>query len=131
MKQRKYILSGGILALIAVILGALASHALKSRLDTDGLSSFRTAVRFQFYHALALLALAAVLDFLKSNYHKWILYAMLSGTILFSFSIYGLILLPLAGIKAHWLGPVTPLGGFLLIAAWTMVVTAALRKKEA
>ncbi|MEM7368368.1 MAG: DUF423 domain-containing protein [Bacteroidota bacterium] len=108
-------LSGSLLGLIAVIAGALGAHGLKGQLSPDSMGSFETAVRFQMYHALLLLIVGY---FLEKKPHKLgtrSFWAILVGTILFSGSIYLLVLTPLS------LGLVTPLGGSILIFGWALM----------
>lgn len=104
---------------IAVALGALGAHALKVRLSPEALSSFETAVRYQFWHSLALLALAALQD--KLTGVRAIFYLWSLGILLFSGSIYALVLAPLASANLSFLGPVTPLGGLALITGWVVL----------
>jgi uncharacterized membrane protein YgdD (TMEM256/DUF423 family) len=108
----------------AVVLGAFAAHGLKGRLEAGLLSAFGTGVEYQFYHALALLGAALLLHAQPQSAYWWQaaggLFAL--GILLFSGSLYGLALL---GWK--WLGPVTPLGGLCLIAAWLCLLIGALR----
>lgn len=103
-------LSGG----LAVCLGAFAAHGLKSRLSVELLSAFKTGVDYQFYHTLALIAVALLLQQITAStpllVSAWLLVA---GMVLFSGSLY---LMALGGPK--WLGPITPLGGLCFIAAW-------------
>ena len=85
--EKKLLMTGGILMLIAVILGAMAAHTLENYLDVDQMNSFQTGIRYQVYHGLTLLIISQV-NLLTSGSKKvlWILF--LTGTILFSFSIY-------------------------------------------
>jgi uncharacterized membrane protein YgdD (TMEM256/DUF423 family) len=107
----------------AVALGAFGAHGLKARLAADLLATFETAVRYQMYHALALLVVA--LAFARwpgsglLNAAGWL---FLAGTLLFSGSLY---LLSLTGLR--WLGAVTPLGGVAFIAGWVCLALAAWR----
>ncbi len=121
MIQQKMFTTGAVLMVIAVILGALAAHALEKQLTVDSLESFKTGVRYQVYHALALILIAHT-TFIPDSAHKIVFYLFLSGTLLFSFSIYALVCGPLAGLNLRFLGPVTPVGGLLLIAGWVYVV---------
>jgi len=115
--EKKLLVTGSLLVLIGVILGAMAAHALENYLSVDQLNSFETGVRYQIYHGLALLVFSQVsLLPLKSKNVVWILF--LGGTVLFSFSIYGLTISTLIDINTRFLGPITPLGGFLLISGW-------------
>jgi uncharacterized membrane protein YgdD (TMEM256/DUF423 family) len=124
---KKMVITGSILAAIAVILGAMAAHALKSQLEPSTLESFKTAVKFQMYHALAMLAMAGTLKFLRDSMINWIFNFMLTGTVIFSGSIYLLTTGPLMGISFSFLGPFTPLGGMLLITSWILMAVAAIR----
>lgn len=110
--------------LIAVIAGAFGSHALKSRLDTGELATFDVAVRYQMYHALALMAVAWVMSIRPTRTASAAAICMLVGIVLFSGSIYGLSL-----FKWRWLGPVTPIGGVSLIAGWVLLAIAGLQAR--
>lgn len=126
--ERKLILLGSFLALVAVVLGALAAHALKEVLTVDQLSSFNTAVRYQMYHALALIAIAPT-KYLTEAVKKVTFYMMGVGVLLFSGSIYILVTGPIIEVDLKFLGPVTPLGGLLLIITWFYIIMSVLRYK--
>jgi uncharacterized membrane protein YgdD (TMEM256/DUF423 family) len=119
--------AGAILLLTGVILGAFAAHALEKVLDADGMDSMDTAVRYQIYHGLALLVLVVLP--LKYKFKRLIFLGWTLGTILFSVSIYLLILLPQMGFEVNFLGPVTPVGGSLLILSWAYLVYHSFTKK--
>ena len=105
------------LAVIAVSLGALSSHSLKEILISEKLLSFETGIRYQIYHAISILVLA--LNYKEFNHKlKRSLNMMTIGIILFSFSIYLLSLQEILNINLTFLGPITPLGGALMIAGW-------------
>lgn len=114
--------SGASLALLAVALGAFGAHALRERLDARDLEIFETAVRYQMYHALALLGVAWLATRLTDPLTGWAGWLMIAGTVVFSGSLY---LLVLTGPR--WLGAITPIGGVMLIAGWLLVVVALLR----
>ena len=104
----------------AVALGALGAHALKEILTKNQLHSFETGVRYQFFHALAILFLA--LNTEKFNHQlKRSLYLMSAGICCFSCSIYLLSLQHSLGFSLSFLGPITPIGGLLLTSAWIML----------
>lgn len=107
------------LGMTSVIAGAFGAHALKDRLDAAGLATFETAARYQMYHALALLGVCRLLPDRPSRYMRAAGVCMIVGVILFSGSLYLLCFL-----KWRWLGPVTPLGGTFLIAAWLLLIIA-------
>ncbi len=116
MKTKGIVISAALLGLIAVVLGALGAHALKEVLDNNSLNSFKTGVRYQAWHALALLVLPSLPLTVK---HKGIIALLwLLGTVLFSGSIYLLSLSGVWDMKLSFLGPVTPLGGLLMISGW-------------
>ena len=112
-------LAGG----LAVVLGAFGAHALKDRLEPAMLAAFNTAVHYQMLHAAVVLVI--VLLARTSDSPGFLLGAagsMLAGILLFSGSLY---LLVLWGWR--WLGPITPLGGALLIAGWGLLLVAMVR----
>lgn len=103
---------------LSVILGALAAHALHDRLEEAGnLGSWETAALYHLTHSIAAVALA------HAGFRK-VAWTLLAGILLFSGSIYLLCLVE--GVA--WLGPVTPVGGVLLIAGWIALAVAWLRK---
>ena len=110
---------GGVYGTLAVIFGAFGAHGLKKYLDIDQLKSFETGVKYQMYHALLLIMTGIIFPFVgySQNLMGWFL---IIGIFLFSFSIYGLVLSSAKGRKMSFLGPVTPLGGVLLVMAWTL-----------
>ena len=120
MATDKFIKFTLFLAVTAVALGALGAHTLKEVLTENQLHSFETGVRYQLFHALALLVLA--LNAKKFNHHlKKSLTLMSVGICCFSFSIYLLSIQEAAGISSSFLGPLTPIGGLLLISAWLLL----------
>lgn len=113
------------LGAVAIIFGALGAHWLQSQLPAQQLASFNTAVRYQAWHALALLFLAAHQKQLPASRVVAWLWGL--GTLLFSGSIYLLSTRVLSGIEANWLGPITPVGGLFLIAGWITLLILALK----
>ena len=122
---RRFLVTGGIFGLLAVILGAFGAHGLKSVLEAETLTSFETGVRYQMYHALLLIGLANFSK-LQSNIIYWF---FLIGVIFFSGSIYLLSLDELAGLDFSSIALVTPLGGALLIVGWTLFIFESLKLK--
>lgn len=126
--ERKLILLGSLLALIAVIFGAMGAHALKDFLSTDQLVSFETAVRYQMYHGIALIAISST-KYIKLKIKKLLLFLIGFGVLLFSGSIYLLVGAPIFEMDFKFMGPVTPVGGLLLIIAWIFIIISILRYK--
>jgi len=110
-----------------VLFGALGAHALKKVLSPELLESFNTGVKYQIYHALLLLILGFYLSF-ESKFEQAIGLSFVIGTFLFSFSIYALSFSKVWSINMKFLGPVTPLGGLLLIAGWVILAVFVLKK---
>ena len=99
----------------AVALGALGAHALKEILEPTELESYQTAVRYHLFHTLYLFILVALSKQLRTGLPFWLAFI---GILFFSGSIYMLVLDREMGINLGFLGPVTPIGGLLLIASW-------------
>jgi uncharacterized membrane protein YgdD (TMEM256/DUF423 family) len=107
----------------------MAAHSLESKLSADKIDSFETAVRYQVWMGLALLILPVVGHFMMRNL-KWAMRLILIGVLLFSGSIYLLTLRPLMGMEGSlgFLGPVTPVGGVLMIVGWVVLFVKVVRK---
>jgi uncharacterized membrane protein YgdD (TMEM256/DUF423 family) len=112
--------TGALLGLLAVLFGAFGAHILKKSLSEELLKSFETGVKYQMYHAIILVVLGFNLGF-TTPLETYMAYCFIFGTLLFSFSIYGLCLSGIKGRKWKFLGPVTPVGGLLLLAGWAML----------
>ncbi|QBR13067.1 DUF423 domain-containing protein [Sphingobacterium sp. CZ-2] len=119
------LISGALLGILSIVLGAFGAHALKKVLSEERLSSFEVGVRYQMYAALTLLIVGYNFKF-EESYENWAVYGLLFGCILFSGSIY------LLSFKDKWkanlrvLGPVTPLGGLLMIVGWVVILISFL-----
>ena len=124
--MRKYIMVGGSFALIAVIMGAFASHCLKAHFSTEVLQSFETGIRYMMYHGLALMIFSQI-PYARSPI---IFKLFFWGVILFSFSIFILCLGNLTPYDFSWLGPVTPVGGSLLILGWFILISKTFKEKS-
>ncbi|WP_299106549.1 DUF423 domain-containing protein [uncultured Winogradskyella sp.] len=121
MTQQIIIATGAFFGMLSVIFGAFGAHALKKILSTDQLHSFEVGVKYQMYHAIVLLALGLNANDITSATY----WCFTIGITLFSFSIYGLILSDAKGKKLRFLGPITPIGGLLLVVGWLLVLTNA------
>lgn len=121
MTQYIIISTGALFGMLAVIFGAFGAHALKKILSIDQLHSFEVGVKYQMYHAIVLLALGFNANGITSATY----WCFTIGIVLFSFSIYGLVLSDARGKKLRFLGPVTPIGGLLLVMGWLLVLVNA------
>ena len=118
--DRVFFALGSLSGFLAVALGAFASHALKNRLDADLLAVFETGVRYQMYHALALLAVGWACTRWPGTAVTASGWLFVAGTLLFSASLYALTL-----TGARWLGMITPFGGLAFLAGWLCLAWGA------
>jgi len=121
-------LAGTIMAMLSVVLGAFGAHALKQIFSPELLQSFETGVRYQFYHAFALLLISLLPAYVSLTNLQTIYRCFVLGVILFSGSIYTLCLLKsTANIGLGGLGLLTPIGGLFMILGWFFLGKAGLR----
>jgi len=121
-----HLMFGSLFAMSAVILGAFGAHALKEVLEPEQLHSFETGVRYQMYHALVIVMISLKGHHFHLNRENLIVTLFGTGICLFSGSIYLLNLQDLMGVNLGILGPITPIGGTLLIGAWGVLVYEAI-----
>lgn len=114
--EKTFFIIGALSAAIAVALGAFGAHGLRERLTPQLLEIFETGVRYEIYHAFAILFVAFALTRWQSNLLPFAGWAFVIGTILFSGSLYLLAL-----TDTRWLGAITPLGGVAFIAGWILL----------
>lgn len=119
---RFFLACAAISGLLSVVLGAFAAHGLKGRLAPELLAAFQTGVLYQMVHTLALLAVVLLLFRADSTWLLVAAGAFLLGMLCFSGSLY---MLAITGVK--WFGPVTPVGGLLLMGGWAALLVAVLR----
>ena len=112
---------GAVFGFLALIFGAFGAHALKKHFSQSTLANFETGVRYQMYHALALLVVGMNLH-MNTALESFMVFCFVFGTFLFSFSIYALCISSSRGRNWRFLGPVTPIGGLLLAAGWAILV---------
>ena len=120
--ERIFFILGALSAFIGVAAGAFGAHGLKSRISAEMLAVFEVGVRYQMYHAFALIAAA----WAQAKWPSSIViiggWLFVIGTILFSGSLY---LLSVSGVR--WLGAITPLGGLTFLAGWICIAWGAWR----
>ena len=122
LMERGLAILGAVSGFVGVAAGAFGAHALKARLAPDLLAVFETGVRYQMYHALALLAVAWAASRWPGRTVALSGFCFVAGTVLFSGSLY---LLAVTGVRS--LGAVTPFGGVLFLAGWVLLALAAWR----
>lgn len=118
---RLFLFLGFVFAATGVAAGAFGAHALSDRVTPERLVTFETGVRYQMYHALGLM----LVGLLAANWSSWQAvaggWALVAGILIFSGSLYILVL-----TDTPWLGAITPIGGVALIAGWGLLAWAAL-----
>jgi len=130
--MKAYLRVGIILIGTGIILGALGAHALKDTLTVARLASFKTAVLYQLLMGLGILLLCSLRRFFLEPRLKWSLKLISTGCLLFSGSIYALVYLGTVEAEAGkaFLGPLTPVGGLLLILGWFLLVFSLDKEKK-
>lgn len=127
--NKSILLKGAILGAIAIIFGALGAHALKNVLTPEQLSSFETGVKYQMYHALLLVMLSMMIKQTPSKYLLVAVNFIFIGVLLFSGSIYLLTIKNLFTLDyLKFVGPITPIGGILLVVGWCLLIVEGLKK---
>lgn len=122
--MRVFIILGAINAFLAVALGAFGAHGLEGQVEPRYLETWETAVQYEMFHASGLLAIGLLLrHFPERGMVKWAGWLMLIGIIIFSGSLYVLVL---TGISTF--GMITPIGGVSFLTAWILVIIAMLKK---
>ena len=109
---------GTVFCLLSVILGAFGSHYLKNKMTQTEIQSFEIGVKYLIYHCLSLL----IISQLYLDITIWISVLITVGTILFSFSIFFLSTQTLFNKNLKILGPITPLGGLLILIGWFLLL---------
>ncbi|HEY4539901.1 MAG TPA: DUF423 domain-containing protein [Faecalibacter sp.] len=112
----------------SVILGAFGAHAFKKFLPEEKLASFEVGVRYQMYHAIALLAIGLFFSF-SNGMERSAAWCMMIGTFIFSVSIYFLSFADHWGVNLKFLGPITPLGGLLMLIGWGILMVYFMKMK--
>ena len=118
MTQDIFITTAATYGMLAVVFGAFGAHALKKILNEDQLKSYEVGIKYQMYHAIVLLILGFNDQYITSG----IYWCFAVGIFLFSFSIYGLVISSAKNRKLRFLGPITPLGGLLLVTGWLLLL---------
>ncbi len=121
--------SAALLSALAVILGALGAHTLKEIFAADTMQIFETAVRYQIYHALALLAVGILYKEFTNKQIEWAGRLFIAGIILFSGSLYAICYLQYINTSVPVLiGILTPLGGLCFILGWMFLFIGVSKK---
>lgn len=113
---RQILMSGALMALLGVAIGAFGAHGLKPFLSEQMLAAFETGVRYHLIHALGMLSAGLSLVYVPLRQFRWAGWAFFLGIVLFSGSLY---VMSISGVRG--LGIVTPLGGLCFIVGWGLL----------
>lgn len=130
MRLKTLLIIAASLGALGVVAGAFGAHALKDKLDAASLGNWETATRYLFYHVFAIFIAAS---FREMGGKKQVVSAImffLAGILLFSGSLYLLSTRSLTGLEVKWLGPLTPVGGALLIGGWVRLLLSLIRSDK-
>jgi uncharacterized membrane protein YgdD (TMEM256/DUF423 family) len=129
--HKKFLVTAFLLGALSVALGAFGAHSLKkiTGMTPDTIASFEIGVRYQFYHTLALLAVAILYKEFQSRFLQWAGYFFIAGIVLFSGSLYVLTFSKATHmVGMNGIGIITPFGGLFFIAGWLLMLTAVVKK---
>jgi uncharacterized membrane protein YgdD (TMEM256/DUF423 family) len=118
--NKTYVVTGSIFICLGITLGAFGAHSLKDILEPTELNALETGIRYQMYHGIALIIFGVAANQLELK--RIYLYGFLFGVTLFSGSIYGLTMDTLIEKDFSFLGPLTPIGGSILISTWLFFI---------
>lgn len=126
--HKGFIKTAALLGALSVMLGAFAAHGLKKILAAGELQIFETAVRYQFYHVFALLAVGILYAAFPGKLLAWSGKLFIAGMILFSGSLYVLCYVKYSGMPLNGIGAITPFGGAAFIAGWVMLFLGVVKR---
>jgi uncharacterized membrane protein YgdD (TMEM256/DUF423 family) len=128
--HKGYLKTATLLGALSVALGAFAAHSLKQHVSDYAVGIFETAVRYQFYHAFALLAAGILYKDFPNKIIQWAGKLFIAGIIFFCISLYLLTFIKAAVLPGYdWVGAITPVGGLCFIAGW-LCLFLGIRRKE-
>ncbi len=125
--NKKIVLTAAILLMLAIILGAFGAHGLKDKVSPERIATFEVGVRYQFYIGLVMLILGFNEEKLGFSLKPTFI-LLLIGVLFFSVSIYFLAIQEILGASLKFLGPITPLGGLLMIVGLFVFIVKLMRK---
>lgn len=127
--NKTFLIVAAVIGAVSVALGAFGAHGLKDKLNEYTLGIFETAVRYQFYHVFALLAVGLLFQSYNNGWMLWSGRLFIAGMILFCGSLYLLTyFLANNNESMKWLGAITPFGGLCFIAGWICMAVAILKR---
>lgn len=129
--HKGFLIAGTLFSFLSVVLGAFAAHALGEVLSLKLMATFETGVRYQFYHALALLFTAMIFKQLPVQAVKWAGRFFIAGIFLFSFSLYFLSVMKTLVVPGYkWFAIITPFGGVSFLCGWLLLFYAFIKHQK-
>jgi uncharacterized membrane protein YgdD (TMEM256/DUF423 family) len=127
--HRWFLIAAALIGALSVALGAFGAHGLKQVIPAEAVATFETGVRYQFYHAFALLAVAILYEKFPGSLLRWAGICFQTGILLFSGSLYLLTALKATEtVGSNNIGLITPLGGIFFIVGWMLMLIAFIKK---
>ena len=127
MEERNKIIVVAISGFFVVLLGAFGAHGLRDVLEPRMMHAYETGVNYHIYHTLAMGLLVALASKLNAQYAHRSFAFFLGGMLLFSGSLYVIAIAKASSYDVSWIGPVTPIGGVMMMVGWVMFLLAALK----
>lgn len=123
-KTKILLIIASLMMALGIALGAFGAHMLKQFISDELLSVYQTGIQYHFFNTLGLFAIAFILNFKPDSTLLFVCGLLVFvGTLLFSVSLYALVIL-----KISWLGMITPIGGTMLIVAWLLTAFSLMKK---
>lgn len=115
---------------LGVMLGAFGAHGLQNLVTPERIEIFETGVRYQMYHALGVLLVGILLYFRRTSLMPWAAWLFIGGIVFFSGSLYLLTFAEVFKLPTGLIGPITPIGGLLFVAAWIVLMISTFQDNE-
>lgn len=128
--RKNFLRLGAILMAFGVLFGAFGAHGLKNVVSPERLAIFETATRYQMYHALALLLTGILMYFRKTSLMPIAGYLFIAGIVFFSGSLFLLTFSDIIDLPKGIIGPLTPIGGLLLVAGWVILMASTFQDNQ-
>ena len=129
--NKTFLITAAVIGALTVVLGAFGSHGLKDKVNEYTLGIFETAVRYQFYHVFALLAVGLLFQSYNNGWMLWSGRLFIAGIILFCGSLYLLTYFLMNNNESmKWLGAITPFGGLCFIAGWVCMAVGIIVNRQ-
>ena len=126
--NKRFLITAALFGALSVMLGAFGAHGLKGRMNAETFEIFETAIKYQFYHVFALLAVGIISQYIPGGFLTWSGRCFIAGIVLFCGSLYLLTYYKMTGAQhMNWIGAITPVGGLFFISGWILLAIAVIR----